>query len=227
MSDFYDWQETSDELVRTLEALGEDITFTSENITCKLSSYSASKSTNISQKEYTANGIMTFPNMISMETLKGSYFTKSNEPNKTFLLVATDAMAASDKIATVYYIECNKTIDIGYLGKQVVNYNEVETFVPISQSVKCLWEINLKEQKTTSIGTLENNTISVIIPVDYPICTKDFVRIKEFARATETSTTYTLEDKIYDVQSVSEAFINSLDGSTYCGVFIAELVEKI
>ena len=232
MSDFFDRTQNEIELLETMDLLGENITFLNvdgEDIHCKLSTYTKMKSniTNLAAKDFNNTGVMTFPNKISTEILKGSYFVKDNDPNKTYLLMTTNESAISDKVVPCGYVECNKRISIGYTNVETVDYMEMKVFYPLYENVECYWQENISFQTKTSIGTFENDKITVVIPSFYPPTIKDYISVKVFDRADKTSKDVQLVDKLYNIQAIDNSLIRTLDNVTYYGVFSIQVKEDI
>lgn len=231
MSNFYDVEKTAQELLVTLEDLGEDITFIDidgEEVHCKLSSYTkmSTSTTNIASQDYLFTGVMSFPDRLSMETFKGNYFKKDNQPDKIYMLSATNESFVSDNVAPCAYIECNKVISIGYVTEVTEGFTQVKVLNPIYEDINCYWAETIQTQSDTSVGTSSNDIITIYVPSFYPITTKDFVSVKVFERV-GTTAEVNLVDKIYNVEAVNTALIKSIDNSTYYGLSIALITEEL
>lgn len=203
-----------------MQDLGEDYTITAlddSQWTGKLSLEIKTTSTYmLSEREYLYSGTATFPDRESQTTFKGCYFNRQTNPDKTYLMVSTIPEPTDDRLADVYVVQCNATVDVGYLvagtdekGNRV---QKVETF---ASDVLVFFDSTLQKQRRSSDGNFEQTLYYMQIPARYGVAPEQVV-IRKLSKYNAKTGQVELTDTRFRVESVDHSLmVTDEDGNIY------------
>ena len=233
MATFEELKYLGEDFYEVIRDLGEIITFKQDDgseIDCFISLESKLAKSEITViNEYAFKGVMTFPDRLGLEMLRGSYFKREDYPEKDFIVLLTNDIIYDDRIGEVYVTECNEIIDIGYITKtQDEIGNDVDVFNVVYANVKCMYDANPKTQQSTDFGSISRDVIKIIIPAHIKITTQYKVFKKGYvSKSKDLSIPPVLDYESYSIQSIDTGLSNSLDGETRYGVLSLEIMKEV
>ncbi len=231
--DFLNLEETAYAFETTINELGEDITFfldDGEEVKAKMClDVAVAKTSSSTSREFFFTGVMSFADRMSMELLKGKYFKRDIFLDKTYILTSTTENPFSSKYADVEVVECNDTIDIGYLtkGMNLETLNQEEYVEVIYENVKVNVSISPKTQVETQVGGVPKSVLTIKLPSKYVVTTSNYVLKKEFTGKGDPSTGYVYGNQEYSIEDVNDTLMSTFDGKVFYGILELQAVKKI
>ena len=130
----------------------------------------------LSERELLYQGTATFPYESARNEFRGCYFVRDTEPEKTFLLVSTIPEPTDYRIADVYVVKCNTTVNLAYLE---LGYDDKHNRVQIphvyQEDVKAFFDSTLQKQRRSDDGNFEQTLFYMQIPAKYGVKPDDCV----------------------------------------------------
>lgn len=212
----------------TLLDIGEDYTLTThdgEEYKGKISVVAKTASSYMmGDREFLMTGVATFPDIESQSKFRGCYFTRQIAPNRKYILVSTIPKDTTEKMAEIYAIGCNATVNLAYLVEtEDKRHNRI--FVPevYAENVSVYWDISLQKQQRSSDGNFDNTLFFIQIPAHYGLSQDEVVIRKAPIRNSKTHELEIIETR-FRVESVdfSLSSINE-DDETISGIFDVQL----
>lgn len=189
-----------------MQRLGEDYTLTKidgEEYTGKISLVANTKSSYmLSEREYLLFGEATFPDIESQTTFRGCYFKRAINPEKTYIMVSTIPEQTSEKLASVYVVQCNEKVDLAYLEETTdEKFDTVTVPVKYAENVDVFFDSTLQKQKQNTDGNFEATMYFMQMPARYTLC-PDQVVIRKAFKFNEKTKQNEIAEVRYRVQSV-------------------------
>lgn len=168
-SDFYD----------TIQDLGETIIFKTEPEIIQYASITPQRTTNTTDGAYWYTGAMTFDDVEQQNRLIGEYFTRQTNPAPLNILTAVMPENTTPKVATVYSVECNETVDlVSHYQKtgEKNEYNE-DIYEPIfiAQDVPVYSTMTLAKLQEETVGSMVETVLNLIVPAKYALSQDNIV----------------------------------------------------
>ncbi len=222
-------------VIETVDALGENATFEidGDEVCCKFARNVYMGNTQTSaEKEYAMVGTLLVPDGIFQDTLRGSYFTLDTMPDKNYILVSVSEYPYTDRVSEVYVVECNEYVS--YANRtEVITTNpltgdsDVEVvYEKFNENIAVYADLSLNLQSDTIYGALSNSVLEIVVPVDYPITTSNYVVRKEFVPTSKTDLTPMWGEQVYAVESVDITLLNTMDEYGMYGVLKVRLTKE-
>lgn len=203
-----------------MQDLGEDYTITKtdgEEWTGKLSVEIKTTSTYmLSEREYLYSGTATFPDRDAQTTFKGCYFHRQTNPDKTYLMVSTVPEPTEERLADVYIVQCNTTVDIGYLTDGFDEKGDrVQKVEPYAEDVLVFFDSTLQKQRRSSDGNFEQTLYYMQIPAKYGVAPEHVV-VRKLSKFNEKTGQTELVPTRFRVESVDQSLMSvDEDGNIY------------
>lgn len=211
----------------TIVDMGEEITFLTEPPIKQFASIAMHRTTNTTDGAYWYYGAMTFDSVDQQNTLVGEYFTRQTNPGPKNLLTSVMPENTTDRIATVYSVECNETIDIisHYAGTGEYNEHGEEIVVPVylAQNVDCYMTMTLERVDNETPGYFVQTVTNLTLPAKITLSTNNVVLKNNFV-FDEVQKKNVYKPIKYKVESIDTSLMDVVDGKIV-GVLKCMLTE--
>lgn len=168
----------------TIVDLGEEITFLTEPPISQFASITPHRTTNETDGAYWYRGVITFDSVEQQNILIGEYFTRQTNPGPKNILTSVLPENTTERIATVYSVECNEKIDIisHYQGTGEYNEFNEEIVEPVylAKNVDCYMTMTLERIDNEIGGYFVQTITNLILPAKFTLSTKNTVLKKSF-----------------------------------------------
>lgn len=199
----------------TIVDMGEEITFLTKPEIKQFASIAPHRTTNTTDGSYWYTGAMTFDSVEQQNSLIGEYFTRQTNPVPKNILTAVMPENTTDKMATVYSVECNETIDVFSHFEGTGEYNEygeeIEEPVYLARNVDCYMTVTLSKLEDTVPGKLVKTISTFILPAKITLSENNIIFKKDFVFNPKTNKNeYT--DVKYTIESIDTSMMDVVDG---------------
>ncbi len=229
-------EDIAQSVIETVSVLGENATFQTSggDISCRFARNVYMGNTYTSaEKEYAMVGTLLVPEGVFQDTLRGSYFTLETMPGKTYILVSVSEYPYTDRVAEVYVVECNDVVS--YANKTEVSvknpltgdYDVSIVYEKFNENISVYADLSLNLKSDTVYGSLSNSALEIVVPVDFPITTSNYVVRKEFVPTSKSNPTPIWGEQAYTVESVDVTLLNSMDEYDMYGVLKVRLTKEV
>lgn len=199
----------------TIVDMGEEVTFLTEPPIKQFASIAMHRTTNTTDGAYWYYGAMTFDNVDQQNKLIGEYFTRQTNPGPKNLLTSVMPENTTDRIATVYSVECNEIVDIISHYEKTGEPNEFgeqeEEPVYLAKDVDCYMTMTLERVDSETPGYFVRTITNLTIPAKFTISTENIVLKKSFA-FDETQKKNVYKPVKYKVESIDTSMMDIVDG---------------
>lgn len=235
MANLEELKHLGEDLYETLNELGETVHFTlrdGSTFQCIISLENKLAKSEINAiNEYAFKGIMTFPNRLSLETLRGAYFTREVYPEKTYIVLLTSENIYDKRIGELYATECNEIVDIVYYtkGEDEIG-NEIDIINKVYEGIKVFSDANTKTQQITDVGSIPKSVTDVFIPAwckvtsYYKVARKEYKTPKPMGGLPPV-TVYS--EQAYAIENTDYTLVNRIDDENIYGVIKMQLTKDI
>lgn len=200
---------------------GEDYTVTLQDgskWTGKLSLAIKTTSTYmLSEREYLYSGSATFPDRAAQTTFKGCYFNRQTNPDKTYLLVSTIPEPTDDRLADVYVVQCNETVDLAHIVETTNEKNDrIKVPKVYASGVQAFFDSTLQKQRRSADGNFEQTLYYMQIPARYGVA-PDNVIIRQLPEYDPATDKVKIATEYYRVESVDHS-LTVIEGEEIYGI---------
>lgn len=135
----------------------------------------------LAEREYLMIGTMTFPDVEAQKTFRGCYLKRTIDPNRYYVLVSTIPEPTEPRVADVYVMECNETVDLAYLKKEKdEKFNDVTVPIVFEEGVKVYFDSTVQKQRRSSDGNFDQTLYYMQMPAHYGLSQDQVVLRKMF-----------------------------------------------
>lgn len=199
----------------TIVDMGEEITFLTDPQIKQYASIAMHRTTNTTDGAYWYYGAMTFDNVEQQNTLPGEYFTRQTNPGPKNLLTAVMPENSTPRMATVYSVECNETVDIISHYQGTGEYNdlgeEIKEAVYLAQNVDCYMTMTLERLDNETAGSFIQTISTITLPAKITLSTQNIVLKRSFVfDDVEKKNVYKAVK--YRVESIDTSMMDVVDG---------------
>lgn len=198
----------------TIVRMGEKVTFLTDPEVIQYASITPHRTTNTTDGAYWYTGAMTFDGVEQQNSLLGEYFIRQTNSQPKNILTAVMPENTTPKMATVYSVECNETIDIisHYEDTGEVNKYGEKIMAPVflAEGVDVYMTMVLLENKNTVAGGLVETVTNLIIPARFTISYENTILKKSFVFDNVEKKNKIAEIK-YRVQSIDTSMMDIID----------------
>lgn len=213
----------------TIVDMGEEITFLTEPEIKQFASIAPHRTTNTTDGAYWYRGAMTFDGVEQQNKLIGEYFTRQTNAGPKNILTAVMPENSTPKVATVYAVECNETVDIisHYQGTgEYDKYNqEIVEPVYLAKNVACYITDTLERVDSETAGYIVKTVTNITIPAKFTLSSENIVLKNSFVFDSEQNKNVYKQIK-YKVESISTSMMDIVDGNPV-GILKCLLTEDI
>lgn len=213
----------------TIVDMGEEITFLTEPEIKQFASIAPHRTTNTTDGAYWYRGAMTFDGVEQQNKLIGEYFTRQTNAGPKNILTAVMPENSTPKVATVYAVECNETVDIisHYQGTgEYDKYNqEIVEPVYLAKNVACYMTDTLERVDSETAGYIVKTVTNITIPAKFTLSSENIVLKNSFVFDSEQNKNVYKQIK-YKVESISTSMMDIVDGNPV-GILKCLLTEDI
>lgn len=210
----------------TIVDMGEEITFLTDPEIKQYASIAMHRTTNTTDGAYWYYGAMTFDSVEQQNKLIGEYFTRQTNSGPKNILTAVMPENTTPRVATVYSVECNETVDIVShyeLGEPDKYGNQSEEPVYLEKGVDCYMTMTLERVDNETTGSFVTTITNLIIPAKVTLSTNNIVLKNSFVFDSATKKNVYQPVK-YRVESIDTSMMDVVDGETV-GVLKCLLTE--
>lgn len=199
----------------TIVDMGEEITFLTDPPIKQYASIAPHRTTNTTDGAYWYRGAMTFDGVEQQNTLVGEYFTRQTNSGPKNILTAVMPENSTPRMATVYTVECNETIDIISHYQGTGEYDdfgeEIVEPVYLAQNVDCYMTMTLERLDSETAGSFVQTITTLTLPAKITISTKNIVLKNSFVFDDKQKKNVYQPVK-YRVESIDTSMMDVVDG---------------
>lgn len=198
----------------TIVDMGEKITFLTDPQIIQYASITPHRTTNTTDGAYWYTGAMTFNDVDQQNNLLGEYFIRQTNPKPKNILTAVMPENTTAKMATVYSVECNETVDI------ISHYEDSGEFdkygdpiikeVYLAKNVSVYMTMVLKPLESETSGAFIATMTNLLIPAKYKLSSNNIILKKSFVFNEETKQNELSPIK-YKVESIDTSMMDETE----------------
>lgn len=199
----------------TIVDMGEEVTFLTYPEIKQYASIAMHRTTNTTDGSYWYYGAMTFDSVDQQNKLIGEYFTRQTNKGPKNILTAVMPENTTPRMATVYSVECNETVDIvsHYELSEPDKYGKQEEVpVYLAKSVDCYMTMTLERVDNGITGSFVQTITNLILPAKFTLSTENVIMKNSFVFDDEQKKNVYQPIK-YRVESIDTSMMDVVDGS--------------
>lgn len=195
--------------------MGEEVTFLTEPEIKQFASIKPHRTTNTTDGAYWYRGAMTFDDVDQQNSLIGEYFTRQTNAGPKNILASVMPENSTPKVATVYTVECNETVDIISHYEGTGEYDkfgqEIMTPVYLAKNVDCYMTETLERVDSETPGYIVKTVTNLTIPAKFTISSENVVLKNSFVFDSEKNENVYMPVK-YKVESIDTSMMDVVNG---------------
>lgn len=199
----------------TIVDMGEEVTFLTDPPITQFASIAMHRTTNTTDGAYWYYGAMTFDSVDQQNKLIGEYFTRQTNSGPKNILTAVMPENTTPKVATVYSVECNETVDIVSYYEKVGEPDEFgkqeEQPVYLAKNVDSYMTMTLERVDSETPGYFVQTITNLIIPAKFTLSTGNIVMKNSFVFDEKQKKNIYTPVK-YRVESIDTSMMDVVDG---------------
>lgn len=199
----------------TIVDMGEEVTFLTDPEIKQYASIAMHRTTNTTDGSYWYYGAMTFDSVDQQNKLIGEYFTRQTNKGPKNILTAVMPENTTPRMATVYSVECNETVDIvsHYDLSEPDKYGKQEEVpVYLAKNVDCYMTMTLERVDNGITGSFVQTITKLILPAKFTLSTDNVVMKNSFVFDDEQKKNVYTSIK-YRVESIDTSMMDVVDGN--------------
>lgn len=199
----------------TIVDMGEEVTFLTDPEIKQYASIAMHRTTNTTDGSYWYYGAMTFDSVDQQNKLIGEYFTRQTNKGPKNILTAVMPENTTHRMATVYSVECNETVDIvsHYDLSEPDKYGKQEEVpVYLAKNVDCYMTMTLERVDNGITGSFVQTITKLILPAKFTLSTDNVIMKNSFVFDDEQKKNVYTPIK-YRVESIDTSMMDVVDGS--------------
>lgn len=181
----------------------------------------------LAEREYLLKGTMTFPDVSAQKEFRGCYFKRNIDPDRTYFLVSTIPEPTDGRIADVYCMECNETVQLANLEKRKdKKFNDITVPVVFAENVKVYFDSTVQKQRRSSDGNFDQTLYYMQMPARYGLSQDQIVLRKSFKWDAKKNKNVLTQTR-FRVESVDLSLVTTDDGGNIYGVCDVQMSRDI
>lgn len=199
----------------TIVDMGEEVTFLTDPEIKQYASIAMHRTTNTTDGSYWYYGAMTFDSVDQQNKLIGEYFTRQTNKGPKNILTAVMPENTTPRMATVYSVECNETVDIvsHYDLSEPDKYGKQEEVpVYLAKNVDCYMTMTLERVDNGITGSFVQTITNLILPAKFTLSTDNVIMKNSFVFDNEQKKNVYTPIK-YRVESIDTSMMDVVDGN--------------
>lgn len=199
----------------TIVYMGEEVTFLTDPEIKQYASIAMHRTTNTTDGSYWYYGAMTFDSVDQQNKLIGEYFTRQTNKGPKNILTAVMPENTTPRMATVYSVECNETVDIvsHYELSEPDKYGKQEEVpVYLAKNVDCYMTMTLERVDNGITGSFVQTITNLILPAKFTLSTDNVIMKNSFVFDDEQKKNVYTPIK-YRVESIDTSMMDVVDGN--------------